>query len=41
MTQTFDPNGVAMHGKLFGLPYSVQESELVIVPVPLDMTTSS
>lgn len=41
MTQKFDPNGVAMHGKLFGLPYTIEESELVIVPVPLDMTTSS
>lgn len=41
MTHTFDPNGVALHGKLFGLPYTVQESELVIVPIPLDMTTSS
>lgn len=41
MSTSFDPNAAAVVGKLFGLPFSVEESALVIVPAPLDMTTSS
>ena len=36
-----DPNGVGQKGDfLFGLPYTVEESELVILPVPWDLTVS-
>lgn len=41
MSTSFDPNAPALEGRLFGLPFSIQESELVIVPVAVDMTTSS
>jgi len=41
MVVAFDPNAPALQGRLFGLPFSIEESELVIVPVPVDMTTSS
>lgn len=41
MVTSFDPNAPALEGRLFGLPFSIEESTLVIVPVPVDMTTSS
>lgn len=41
MVVAFDPNAPALQGRLFGLPFDIQESDLVIVPVPVDMTTSS
>ena len=37
----FDPNGVGVaNGNVFGFPYSVEEAELVIIPVPWDATAS-
>ena len=37
----FDPNGVGqVDSGLFGLPFEVDEAELVILPVPWDVTTS-
>ena len=36
----FDPNGVGIKGRLFGLPYSVEEADLVIMPVPWEVTVS-
>lgn len=36
----FDPNGPGIAGNLFGLPYSVDHAELVIVPVPWEITVS-
>lgn len=37
----FDPNGVGLvDSGLFGLPFEVDEAELVILPVPWDVTTS-
>ena len=36
----FDPNGPAMHDGIFGLPFSLEESELVILPVPWQVTVS-
>lgn len=37
----FDPNGVGIaNGNLFGFPYSIEESSLVIFPVPWDATAS-
>ena len=36
----FDPNGAGRKGSLFGLPYSTEESDLIIVPVPWEVTAS-
>jgi agmatinase len=36
----FDPNGPGIKGNLFGLPFSPQESELIVVPVPWEVTVS-
>jgi len=36
----FDPNGVGQKGKLFGLPFTPETSELVVIPVPWDVTAS-
>ncbi|HEY4058346.1 MAG TPA: arginase family protein, partial [Kofleriaceae bacterium] len=41
MSAHFDPAGAPMpDAGLFGLPFSVDEATLVIVPVPWDATTS-
>ncbi len=36
----YNPSDVGKRGKLFGLPYSLQQSDLIIVPVNLDVTVS-
>jgi agmatinase len=37
----FDPNGVGdINGGLFGLPFTVEESEVVLIPVPWEVTVS-
>ncbi len=37
----FDPNGVGQpNGRYFALPYSAEESEIVLIAVPWDVTTS-
>ncbi len=37
----FDPNGVGIaNGNIFGFPYSEEEAEIVIIPVPWDATAS-
>jgi Arginase/agmatinase/formimionoglutamate hydrolase, arginase family len=37
----FDQDGVALaNGNFFGLPYSTEEADLIIQPVPWDVTTS-
>lgn len=36
----FDPNGVGQKGKLFGLPFDLETSEVVVIPVPWDVTAS-
>ncbi len=39
---SFDPDGVAnTSNNIFGLPFSLQESKLVFIPVPWDVTTSN
>ncbi len=38
--KNFDPNGAGIKGNLFGLPYSLEESEVVIVPIPWEVTVS-
>ncbi|MDJ1173023.1 agmatinase family protein [Roseofilum capinflatum] len=36
-----DPNGISVpNGCFFGLPYSLEEAEVVFLPVPWDVTTS-
>ncbi len=37
---SFDPNGPGIAGTLFGLPFSLDTSEIVIVPVPWEVTVS-
>lgn len=37
---SFDPNGPGIAGNLFGLPFSTDTSEIVIVPVPWEVTVS-
>lgn len=37
----FDPDGVGIaNGNIFGFPYTIDEAELVIIPVPWDATAS-
>src|SRR5262245_20437468 len=36
----FDPNGPGNHGSIFGLPFTPDNAELVIVPVPWEVTVS-
>jgi agmatinase len=39
---SFDPNSISLADSgLFGLPYKPQESDLLIIPVPWDVTTSN
>ena len=37
---TFDPNAAATCDGLYGLPTSVEEARVVVIPVPFDATTS-
>ncbi|MFW5778055.1 MAG: hypothetical protein ACOCW7_02690, partial [Bacteroidota bacterium] len=40
--QFFNPGGVGnTSANIFGLPFSVEESEVVVLPVPWDVTVSS
>lgn len=36
----FDPNGVGVKGTLFGLPFTEATAEVVVIPVPWDVTAS-
>ena len=36
----FDPNGVGVKGTLFGLPYDTEQAQVVVIPVPWDVTVS-
>jgi agmatinase len=37
----FDPNGVGdVNGGLFGLPFTIEESEVVLIPMPWEVTVS-
>ncbi|SKC83129.1 agmatinase family protein [Ohtaekwangia koreensis] len=38
--QSFDPNGPGINGNLFGLPYTPETSEIVVIPVPWEVTVS-
>jgi agmatinase len=37
---SFDPNGVGIKGNLFGLPFSPDDAELIVIPVPWEVTVS-
>ncbi|HAQ65925.1 MAG TPA: agmatinase [Bacteroidales bacterium] len=38
---SFDPNGVAVaNGNFMGLPYTTSEAQIILLPVPWDVTTS-
>ncbi|WP_255742361.1 agmatinase family protein [Belliella calami] len=36
----FDPNGVSTHNSLFGLPFDENTAEMIIIPVPWEVTVS-
>ncbi len=36
----FDPSEVGQKGKLFGFPYAEEEADLILIPVPWDVTVS-
>ena len=36
----FDPGAPGLAGQAFGLPHSVDEARVVLVPVPFEATTS-
>ncbi len=38
--ETFDPNGVGVKGTLFGLPYDTASADVVVIPIPWDVTVS-
>jgi agmatinase len=38
--KNFDPNGAGIQGKLFGLPFTPENSSIVIIPVPWEVTVS-
>jgi agmatinase len=40
MTDNFDPNGFGKKGNLFGLPITPAEAQLIIIPVPWEVTVS-
>ncbi|MCG8307917.1 MAG: agmatinase family protein [Cytophagales bacterium] len=40
LIKRFDPNGIGQTGKLFGLPFDQDTSEIVVIPVPWDVTAS-
>jgi agmatinase len=37
---TYDPNDVGIKGNLFGFPYTEKEADLIILPVPWEVTVS-
>lgn len=37
----FDPNGIGQtNNQIFGLPFNYEDSEIIVIPVPWDLTTS-
>lgn len=41
MATEFDPNGVGIaNGNLFGFPYTEEEADIIVIPVPWDATAS-
>ncbi|MFD2035953.1 agmatinase family protein [Belliella marina] len=40
LIDNFDPNGVSTHNALFGLPFDAESAEMIIIPVPWEVTVS-
>src|SRR5688572_12527114 len=40
LINSFDPNGPGIAGNLFGLPFDQDNAELVVLPVPWEITVS-
>jgi agmatinase len=40
LINNFDPNGVGVNGNLFGLPFTTETAELIIIPIPWEVTVS-
>jgi agmatinase len=38
--KNFDPNGISTRESLFGLPFTLEEAEVVVIPVPWEVTVS-
>ncbi|MFN9499814.1 MAG: agmatinase, partial [Chryseotalea sp.] len=38
--EQFDPNAPGATGNLFGLPFTTEQAELVLIPVPWEVTVS-
>ena len=38
--KSFDPNGIGEQGKLFGLPFDSEHAEVIVIPVPWEVTVS-
>src|SRR5690606_30983670 len=38
--EKFNPNGSGIQGQLFGLPFTPETAQLVVVPVPWEVTVS-
>lgn len=38
--RNFDPNGVGIRGSLFGLPFNPDQAQVVVIPVPWEVTVS-
>src|SRR5215471_12942326 len=36
----FDPNGLAAGKNLYGLPFDEEESDIIVIPVPWEVTVS-
>src|SRR6186713_1194706 len=36
----FDPNGPGISGNLFGFPFTTETSDVIIIPVPWEVTVS-
>lgn len=39
-SEDFNPNGVGIKGTLFGLPYDTDSAEVIVIPIPWDVTVS-
>lgn len=40
ISEEFDPNGPGIKGSIFGLPFSPEEAQLIIIPIPWEVTVS-
>lgn len=36
----FDVNGLSVHDQIYGLPFTIDESEIIVIPVPWEVTVS-